>query len=77
MVELQLIQFLTALVAIVSLAYAYLRISGPAQDSISRFLNSQPVVGPKNRRFFWLRNTWKSITRTQAMVSEGYAKVVL
>lgn len=71
----QLIESLAALVGFAGLGYACLRISVPAEDPISRFWSSQPVVGPKNRRFLWLRNTMKSITRTQEMVAEGYAKV--
>ena len=71
----RLIESLAALVAIASLGYAYLRISAVAQDPISRFCSSQPIVGPRNLRFSWLRNTMRSITRTQEMVAEGYAKV--
>ena len=41
----------------------------------SKVWHSQPCVGIKDQPFAWTRAMLKSIWQTEAMISEGYAKV--
>ena len=76
MAELQLLRLgLMALGVVGGLVLAYLLVLYPPQASKLDFWETQPHVGLKSQRLYWLRSSLKSFTQAQSMVAEGYAKV--